>query len=362
VKRTLAALFVAIACSALAPRAEAAIETDFVFVINATATMDAELANFQTGLSTFLDDLDTPQISARYAIVLFGGSPELVLDFTTDKQAVLDAFDQISTVGAVTDFQRSHIVGPDALQEAIRVVLNEATFLDSDFRTNVGGTGPLEFREEARINIVAVTDGDSDLPFYEGNRQPSQTGTDPPSPLDAAWQAEVDATAAALIEHAAFLNLIMNGPDAPSTEQLGDPLEDVSDEDLQNFDAAATLQALIDAGLGDSLQAQLLAAGLLARTFRVSDLAGPDAEENELFVERFFGAKVQEVLNDGNLAVIPEPASLCVWTVLGALGAGAGWWRRRKRRAARKNRGNSEPFDGAIAAESSISQASRLGR
>jgi hypothetical protein len=345
---------VAIACFALAPRAEAAIETDFVFVINATATMDAELTNFQTGLSTFLDDLDTPQISARYAIVLFGGSPELVLDFTTDKQAVLDAFDQISTVGAVTDFQRSHIVGPDALQEAIRVVLNEATFLDSDFRTNVGGTGPLEFREEARINIVAVTDGDSDLPFYEANRQPGQTGTDPPSPLDAAWQAEVDATAAALIEHAAFLNLIMNGPQGASIQQLGDPLKDVSspDGDLQDFDPAATLQALIDAGLGDSLQAQLLAAGLLARTFRVSDLAGPEPAANAAFVERFFGAKVQEVLNDGNLAVIPEPASLCVWTVLGALGAGAGWWRRRKRRAAQKGRGRSQPGDEGTAAVS----------
>jgi len=360
VKRTLAALIVTINFIALAPRAEAAIETDFVFVLNATMNMDDELGNLQgnmqTALSSFLDDLDTPQVSARYAIVLFGGAPELVLDFTSNKEAVLDAFDQISTVGAVTDFQESHITGPDALQEAIRVVLNEATFLDSDFRANVGGTGPLVFGEEARINIIAVTDGDSDLPFYVANQQPGQTG-DPTSPLPSEWQAEVDTTADALIKHAAFLNLIMNGAEDTSKEQLGDPLADVSDEDLQNFDPVATLQALIDAGLGDSLEAQLLAAGLLARTFRVSDLAGPDPQENELFVERFFGAKVQEVLNDGNLAVIPEPASLCVWTVLGALGAGAGWWRRRKRRAAQKGRGSSDPANESSARESSHGRA-----
>jgi hypothetical protein len=121
----------------------------------------------------------------------------------------------------------------------------------------VGGSGGLIFRPEARINLIVVTDEDSDRPFHAANQLPGQTATDPPNPISGTdWQIEVDTTALAVIENDVFLNLIVNPNDLPSESQYGAPSQDVYDSDF------LTLLALAEAGFGDSLQAQVLRSGL----------------------------------------------------------------------------------------------------
>jgi hypothetical protein len=241
-------------------------------------------------LGSFVTSLNTASIDARFAIVLFGGAPELILDWTTDQAATEAAFDVISVSGAVPGVHNNHNLNPEAGLEAIRIVLNSATN-NTLARNNVGGLGPLIFRPEARKNLVIVTDENSDLPFYAENREVAQTGPEPPTPLTAAWQAEINTTAQTVIANNAFVNLLIS-PSGISRNQYGDPAESVSDANFLNFDPAATLTNLIAAGFGNSLEAQVLAAGLVGRTFNITSVNTTN------FIQNFFAAKVEEIINN----------------------------------------------------------------
>ena len=108
----------------------------------------------------------------------------------------------------------------------------------------------------------------------------------------------------------------------------------MSDANLLNFDAAATLANLIADPITDqSLQAQILAAGLVARTFDVAGANDPD------FVNNFFAAKLEEVITDpgptepcgevGGVCEVPEPGSLAGLALFGLGLLGIGLMRRR---------------------------------
>ena len=87
-----------------------------------------------------------------------------------------------------------------------------------------------------------------------------------------------------------------------------------------NFDSAATLTGLLSNTVTDnSLQAQVLGAGLIARTFNV---AGANTSN---FVDNFFAAKIEETVD--NPVDVPEPASI-ILLLLGV--GGLGFTRRRK--------------------------------
>lgn len=287
-------------------------KADFVFVIDATSSMAGEIAGVRNGFSNFVTGLNAAEVEARFSIVLFGGAPELVLDFTDDATVASTAFSQISTSGAVTGFQNNHNVNPEAGLEAIRMVLNEApnsTLVTSNLGT--AHSGILNYRSDARKNIILVTDEDSDNPFYTANRMPGQptcNGCNAPSGGETIaawgpWQAEIDATAQAVIDNDAFLNMLINRYDSPSRYQYGDNFDDVADSDLLNFDPAATLANLqADSVTNNSLQAQVLEAGLIARTF---DVAGAN---NSDFVNNFFAAKIEETVT--NPVEVPEPSFL----------------------------------------------------
>jgi hypothetical protein len=219
--------------------------------------------------------------------VLFGGPTEIIQDFTTDQAVTEAAFDVISVNGAVPGVHNNHNLNPEAGLEAIRIVLDSAV-TNTIQRNNVGGSGPLAFRPEARKNLILVTDENSDLPFYVPNREDGQTGTEPPSPLTAPWQAEIDTTAQAVIANGAFINLLIS-PSGVIRNQYGDPSQSVASANFLDYDPDATLTNLLAAGLGGSLEAQVLSAGLVGRAFNIGSVNTTN------FIANFFAAKVEEI-------------------------------------------------------------------
>jgi hypothetical protein len=285
------------------------VTTDFVFIIDATSSMGGEIAGVRNGFSGFVSGLNADpdvNVDARFAIVVFGGAPELILDFTSDTNLVQSRLNQI-VIGTAAGVHNNHNLNPEAGLEAIRMVLRGAVNNEL-VNNNIPEDGFLNFRTGARPNLILATDEDSDLPFYAVNRFTGQAGTDPASPLTAPWQAEVDATADAVIAKGAYLNMLINVGDAPTRSQYGDYGKDVSDLNLLNFDEAATLALLLaDPLSANSLQAQVLQAGLIARTFNVAGANDPD------FVDNFFAAKIQEVTEDD--PTIPEPGSVALLAI-----------------------------------------------
>jgi hypothetical protein len=231
----------------------------------------------------------------------------------------------------------NHNVNPEAGLEAIRAALGVAsaeTYTASRWRPFTGNTSaPISFRSDAQTNIILATDEDSDAPYWSDNRFASQPGFggndgavgDPPStgPNNAnwgGWQAEIDATAQAVIASKAFLNMLINVGDAPSAAQYGDYRKDVSDLDLLNFDPDATLANLLaDPFTANSLQAQVLKADLVARTFNVA------GANDSSFVNNFFAAKVEEVTDVPT--GVPEP-SVVALIAFGMLALVSGYRRR----------------------------------
>ncbi|HNQ90816.1 MAG TPA: right-handed parallel beta-helix repeat-containing protein [Verrucomicrobiota bacterium] len=268
---------------------------DFVFIIDASVSMAGEIAAVKNGLGSFVAGLNTALIDARFAVVLFGAAPELILDFTRDPTVTETAFDLISVNGPVPGVHYNHNANPEAGLEAIRIVLQGATN-STLVRDNAGGSGPLLFRPDARKNLILVTDENSDRPYYAENRMAGQTTTEPPTTLNAAWQAEVDATAQVVLAHNAFLNVLISASGA-SRYQYGDPSQSAADPDFLNFDPDATLANLVAAGFGGSLEAQVLAAGLVGRAFNIASVDTPN------FINNFFAAKVEEIIDNP----IPPP-------------------------------------------------------
>lgn len=84
--RTLAAAgIVALGAVALAPRADAAIRTDIVFIVDESGSMGDVQANLRNNIGQFATILAAGGLDARYALVGYGDSnvvPRLITDFT----------------------------------------------------------------------------------------------------------------------------------------------------------------------------------------------------------------------------------------------------------------------------------------
>jgi len=313
-----------VACLCLGSPALSA-EADFVFLFDASAGMSDDIATMRSGLSTFSTSLAGAGIDSRFAVVLFGDTPELVLDFTSNITAVDSAFGQVGTAGAVAGFQRDHSVDPEAGLEAARIVVGAAVNGgDAVYRTNVGGTGDLVFRPTARRNLILLTDEDSDAPSHAANRLAGQLTVEPPAPITGTdWQVAVGNTAQALIAGTTHVDLWVNPLDVPTTAQYGDPAQNVYGVDYTNWNASQTLANLVAQGLGNCLQAQLLQNGVTAKAYDVNDIGQMGIADN------YFAVKVAEN--------VPEPATLAL-VALGGLGTALRRRRQDRSRASRTTR------------------------
>ncbi|MEX1033547.1 MAG: PKD domain-containing protein [Cellvibrionaceae bacterium] len=268
------------------------IKADFVFIIDGSASMQDEIDVVRDGLRVFVENLTDPasEIDARFAVVTFEerplGSvlPVVRLGFTESTTVA----DVASEVIAAFDAIDTSYIGPvqrEAGLEAIRFVLADPTLVAEP---PVG----LEFRADARKNLILATDEDSDGPYNNGDFEPPEDLTDG-SP-DAQWQDEIDRTAALLVDNSAFVDLLMEPADRPSTDQYGNPEADRLHAGSERFDPEATLAALEDPASGNphSLQAQVLRAGLIARSYAVT------AANDPIFVDSFFNSKISETIEN----------------------------------------------------------------
>jgi hypothetical protein len=273
---------------------EAVNQVDFVFLIDASPSMADNINGVRNGLTAFVNDLTANDVDAAFAIVLFGKTgPELMLDLTTDSSAAITAFGNIVTNDANPGIHDNHNGDPEDALAAIRAALGASvTELNN---ANIPGDGIIDFRDGSLINLILMTDENSDRPFHVADRLPGQLSEEPltqeSSFQESDWQVEVDNTAAAIIAEGAFLNMLIS-PCQACKLQFGDPDADVSDPDLGNWDEDETLLNLQsgDSTSEFSLQAQVIAGALVARTFNISRVA------EDGFVTNFFAAKLEETL------------------------------------------------------------------
>lgn len=68
--------------------------TDFVFLMDASPSMCAYSASIANGLNNFVQLLENNNVDARFAIVSFGGSPQLIQPFSV-RIAMFEIFEVI---------------------------------------------------------------------------------------------------------------------------------------------------------------------------------------------------------------------------------------------------------------------------
>lgn len=256
--------------------------SDFVFIVDDSQSMGAEIRNIRDALPAFVQELQLNNVDHRFAVVAFGDEPVLLQDLT----------DNVALIQAALNSLRTPVRAREAGLEAIRMVLGESPV--------VLRNGPITFRARSLKNLILITDEDSDQPFYQANRLPGQTTTQPPNPwsVNSDWQREVDNTAAAVQRHRALVNQMVQQPDASTIFQYGAWVYTRLDA-TGRYDRAATLAALQGGRIDRCLQAQVLAAEGLCRTFDVLDM-----RRNTTFVRDFFRTKLDETL-----CPCPHPAA-----------------------------------------------------
>jgi uncharacterized repeat protein (TIGR01451 family) len=217
---------------------------DFVFVIETSLSMRADLRHLPTSLAKLPEIATAAGIDFRLALVRFGSGhlksgatgPDLRLDFTTDDAAFRAALEALpATMSGPTES------GSEALDFAL---------------------DQLEFRANAVPVAILFTDEDDDLPWsVEPKRRREPPGKWVGSPRAPQFQERLDALAQRLGTAGVRLIAVMRRTDRPAEYQYGSPRMTQLGADGR-FDLTATWSALAAAEMQDSLQGQLLAGGL----------------------------------------------------------------------------------------------------
>lgn len=257
--------------------------------------MQDEIDTVRNGLIKFAGEVVKRGVDARYAVVLLGDEPEMVVDFTDDAQFLQTQFAKIKSTSAVAGFQK-YKGGQEAGFEAMRMALGKAKqnkfYSVNVVKTQPQATGAVAWRASAQKFFILLTDEDCDRPFYPENRIAGQTTEDPPSAAtfasSAAWVSELSQTATALADAKAVLYMFINKANAARV-QYGVAECDKSSANFLNFNATATMACLRASGWDQSLQGRMLTRAQVARTFDVVTIQAPQ------FIQNFFVAAVDQV-------------------------------------------------------------------
>eukprot|EP00158_Paraphelidium_tribonemae_P004028 Partr_v1_DN26528_c0_g1_i3_m3375 len=343
-------------------------QIDFLFIIDTSGSMDTAIAGVKKGLKQFVGSLASTKADARFAVVSYGGIPRIRLPFTV-KSADFD-----TAMGALGEGG-----GNEAAFEVMRSALPPypADFLtpacSSKYGSNNAAICNLSWRSGAQKVMIVVTDEDSDLPVNPALRMPNQEAEslaqkyyNNGAPFEAlynvgftpkvfkaittsykqyyrnavnlklatSYSLEVAATAQVLIDNNVVVNFVMNeltGDDSLKNYaaisryagdsnsiaflQFGNPLLASQSADYQSFSRSQTLTNLRNAGLGNSLQARMLAADKQIRLHRIL----PFSQQNENVINSFYDQLVTSSVSAGQNCtyfddVVPVSSSVPVFS------------------------------------------------
>jgi len=280
------------------------VPVDLIFLIDVSGSMEPIIQGVQSGLSTFVTNLQNEQIIPWYYLIIFGNNYNeavLLLNAETDFTVFIKTINGLSIDG-----------GWEPSLETIRRAANTA---------NSGNFG-LSLRSGSTRTIILVTNEDSDPAYLNANLYQTSKGNNAheacPPPVWSQWQAEIAATVTAFqaISASAYLLLSVDTSTRFRTAQtcltniqLGDFNLQSQNSDFSNFSPSGTLANLAAAGTEriedyyyygtsstplyqpytQSLQALLLKAGIWARAFDV------DLTDNSNLIANFFQAIVVDV-------------------------------------------------------------------
>ncbi|MBN2546344.1 MAG: VWA domain-containing protein [Spirochaetes bacterium] len=238
---------------------------DYLIIIDKTGSMDAKMTQIKNSVISFVTQLKLNGYDNRFALILFGNYPELLLNWTDDADIINNALESITYTGGI-----------EAVLEVIRISINSAVN-----NTLFDAAEPLTFRENARKKILLFTDEYSSLPYYIENRFAGQTTSDPPNPFPTdtnnGWCLEITATADALINKDFSLYLFIDSGRYYFTKyQFSDTTLQFQNADYTKFDPDKTLDNLTNNGLGECLQAKLLKSGRFCRAININDFTSID--------------------------------------------------------------------------------------
>lgn len=78
---------------------------DFVFLIDASASMQANIDAVRIGFPAFVSQITAKQVDAVFSVVLYGVQPEIILDASSSGDETRDVIKQVIS-GAGNDFIR----------------------------------------------------------------------------------------------------------------------------------------------------------------------------------------------------------------------------------------------------------------
>lgn len=243
---------------------------DLVLLIDGTGSMQSRETVIKNSIKSFCQELKTEDHHVRLAVIMFGSAPEIIVDWTEDPAEVSEICSQISIPGPEAGVHLLHNSADDTCLETIRICLNQAENNTLN-RTNVGGDGPLVFRDGARKKIILYADEPSEATYFSENSLPQYSSYDS--------AVELSETADILIDQKVELISFISPRTNVQTlmyQQFSSPSYQIQDADYSHFDQQSTLQDLQVNGLEDSLQARLLEAGIFSRCILLTDAADSD--------------------------------------------------------------------------------------
>jgi hypothetical protein len=270
--------------------------------------MDPIIQGVANGLNAFAESLQTKGVDAQYGLAVFHNSnngPNLVLDITT----ITTFASRMSQLPSQTSGYWEN--GLESLRGAVNG--NAASAANLNF----------SYRSGSQIVIFIVTNEDSDPDIYSADQRQytnSQQVWNNNYCQGSAFGPEVTFTAQTLVNnlgnrYSALYMLVPASFPTSNTQtcntpyQYGDPTLQVQNSDFTGFDSSATLAAMSGKASANSIQAYMLARGLMARVFDVN------AATNAQWVANFYQAVSNQVSTCDPCYSYPCSGSSCATPV-----------------------------------------------